>query len=88
MSTQSPNTFGITGLSVRMEYEHANDSTKQEDIEATPLPTDEDEYPLVAKGRFNSNGVWFVYKTNTHTAEYDLEYPEFISAVEETKPQN
>jgi hypothetical protein len=80
----SPSTFGLDGITVRIDFEQSKTAKDTPNIDATPLPTDADQYPLVAKGRFKSDGSWFIYETNTQTNEYDLNYLEFVEAMERT----
>lgn len=79
------NLFDVDGLNIYMEYDDAVDVFEnQGDVDGSPLLDDPDLYPLVAEGFFDSDGVWYFYKTHHKDTEFDLEYGEFIEAVHET----
>lgn len=85
MSEYNLNTFDVDGLNIFITYNDALDVFNNQDVvEGSPLIDEEGLYPLVAEGFFDSDGIWYFYKTHHADTEYDLEYSEFIEAVHET----
>lgn len=88
MSEYDVNLFDVDGLNIYMTYEDALDVFDSQDmVDGEPLIDDSELYPLVAEGFFDSDGVWYFFKTHHKDTEFDLEYGEFIETVHETADQ-
>lgn len=72
-------------LNVFLRYEDFVDIRHNQDmVDGSSLFESMGEYPLVASGFFDSDGVWRFFEMHSEEESFVLEYDEFIEAVHET----